>query len=93
MLWWTKKHVAEIKVRFRSGILSSISLCFSVWIRGLTDILFFVLVVLRRSQPKVQVQKAFYIDLRASAEPAGGCQRPRYCLDEQLGVVPEPWLA
>lgn len=37
--------------------MSSISLCFSVWIRGLTDILFFVPVVLRRSQQKFKSRK------------------------------------
>lgn len=66
-----------MRIEFRSEIfcfLSGLSVC----IRGLTDISLFAPVVLRQSQLKVQVQKASYIDLRASAEPAGRCQGPRY---------------
>lgn len=50
----------------------------------------FAPVVLRRSQLKVQVQKAFYIDLRASAEPAGGCQWPRYVWVSGWGLYQGP---
>lgn len=42
--------------------------------------------VLRRSPLKVQVWKAFYIDLRASAEPAGRRQRPIYVWVSRWGL-------
>lgn len=42
--------------------------------------------VLRKSPLKVQVQKASYIDLRASAETAGGCQEPRYVWMSRWGL-------
>lgn len=73
-------------MEFRPEILSSISLF--LWIRSLTDIFsfFFAPVVLRRSQ----VQKTFYIDLRASAEPAGRCQRPRYVWMSRWGLYWRP---